>query len=62
MVFPPASISVLAWKIGVILTGPAEVGKVWVALSEWADERRAKIRHVRRRVSFIFSSSNCVGA
>ena len=42
MIFPPASMSVLAWFSGVILTGPADVGKTCVWDAEYASGTKQK--------------------
>src|SRR5437879_3834290 len=51
MVLPPASISVLAWFSGVILTGPAEVKKTFGSPPEWAIATIAKNTTAEQSVS-----------
>src|SRR5437763_9380797 len=48
MIFPPASISVLAWFRGVMRTGPDDVGKTWVWLSAYEKEARKRTKEMRR--------------
>src|ERR1700756_206029 len=60
MVLPPASMSVLAWFSGVILTGPAEVKKTFGSPPAWAsatipNENTAPEQSVSR-ITFIPTS------